>query len=151
MMRLVGLAVFCTFAVFASGAAPAAAQQCDPVMYHSADPDCWGQYEAHKDFTTEFDVRIDRVWQEQIPDVPGFTMLFMDVTRQDTGQQLLFKCGWFAEQSKTGEKCFDLDTGGTYRVRAARGYGYVYVDQPIDGTMTWLETTCEAQDQGDCM
>jgi hypothetical protein len=150
MMRFIGASVFCALALFT--AAPAQADpQCDPVMYHSADPDCWGQYEAHKDFTTEFDIRVDRVWQEQIPDVPGFTMLFIDATRQDTGQSMLLKCGWFAEQDKAGEKCFDLNVGATYRVRGASGYGYVYVYQPINGTMTWLETTCEAPDQDICI
>lgn len=151
MMRFVGLFAFCALVAFA--VAPTAAQadpQCDPVMYHSADPNCWGQYEAHKDFTTEFTVRVDRVWQEQPQGVPDFTMMFMDVTRQDTGQQLLLKCGWFAEQDKAGEKCFDLDVGGIYRVRAGHGYGYVYVYQPINGTMTWLETPCDDQNDSFC-
>ena len=155
MRPLIGKSVLCAIAIVALAAVvPAAAQdtqQCDPVMYHSADPNCWGQYEAHADFTTEFTIRVDRVWQEAPQDVPDFTMLFMDVTRQDTGQQLLLKCGWWQSEDKASEKCFDLNVGETYRARAAHGYGYIYVYQPINGTMTWLETTCDAQDQSECL
>lgn len=153
MGRFIGQCAVCAIGFLAFAAAPAAAQnaQCDPVMYHSADPDCWGQYSAHADFTTEFDIHVDRVWQEQIPDVPGFTMEFMDATRQDTGQSLLLKCGWWDSEDKASEKCFDLNVGATYRVRAARGYGYIYVYQPINGTMTWLETTCDAPNQDICL
>lgn len=125
-------------------------QQCDPVQYHSAEPNCWGQYSAHADFTTEFTVQVNRVWQETPPEVANFRMQYSLVTRQDNGQQLLFKCGWWSDQSKLEDKCYDLEAGGIYRVRAAQGYGYVYVQQPIDGIMTWLETPCDRPDESDC-
>lgn len=153
MMRLVGSAFFYALvvALIAPPAAAQSAQQCEPVMYHSSDPDCWGQYSAHADFTTEFDVRVDRVWTETPQEAPGFNMLYIDVTRQDTGQQLLLKCGWWSSENKASAKCFDLDAGATYRVRAGHGYGYVYVRQPIDGTQTWLETSCDLTGEAFCL
>lgn len=146
MTRFYGNALLCAALVWFGAALPASAQSasnCDPVIYHSADPNCWGQYSGHADFTTEFDVRVDRAWVEALGEVPGFTMLFNDVTRQDTGQRLLLKCGWWSESTMTEAKCYELQVGETYRVRAGRGYGYVYERQPIDGVMTWLETSCD--------
>lgn len=152
MVRFVRNAVSTAIFLAMAAVSPAdaqTAQSCDPVVYQSADPNCWGQYSAHKDFTTEFDVHVDRVWQGAAQEDAGYTLLWTYVTRQDTGQQLIFKNGWF--NGETNVYRHDLDTGATYRVRAARGYGYVYVHQPVGGKMTWVETPCALESEADCL
>lgn len=148
MLRFFGNIALFTF-LLAPLTGPAAAQPCDPVVYQSADPDCWGQHPAHKDFTTEFDVHVDRVWQGPAEGAPDYTLLWTYVTRQDTGQQLIFKWGW--SNDETNVKRYDLAVGQTYRVRAASGYGYVYVHEPVGGTLTWVETPCALENQAECL
>lgn len=132
--------VFGAFALGAFFTQPATAQsQCDPVMYNSADPNCWGQYEGHANFTTEFTIQVMRVWTET--PIPNYPMAFADVVRTDTGEQLLLKCGTDGGGAK--EACYHLETNSTYRVRGGSGYGYVYVYQPNGGQMTWMETFCD--------
>ena len=114
-------------------------------------PGRWGGYEGHKDFTTEFDVRVDRVWTSTAEGMSDFHFLLADVSRLDNGQQLLFKCGWWTGENQYEQKCYELEQGSTYRVRAGHGYGYVYVRQPINGTMTWLETTCDLSGSAFCL
>lgn len=124
-------------------AAAQTAQQCEPVV--GGGEKCWGQNSSDARFTKEFDVRVDRVWT----DGPQDSMYFLrsGVTRLDTGQQLELGCAWAEgsgdENYKRRSGCYDLNIGGTYHVRAAYdGAAVVFVRQPIDGTMTWVETTC---------
>lgn len=144
MVRFIWNSLLCTISLAMLTAPPATAQtaqQCDPVVYQSAEPNCWGQYSAHVDFTTEFDVYVDRVWQGSAQEDASYILRWTYVTRQDTGQQLIFKDGW-ATGYENLSKHYSLDVGAAYRVRAGHGYGYVYVRQPVGGKMTWVETAC---------
>lgn len=152
MTRFIGNALLCTIWLAVLTVLPAAAQneqQCDPVVYQSADPNCWGQYPAHADFTTEFDVRVDRVSQGPAEGEADFILLWTYVTRLDTGQQLILKNGWWTSEKNV--KRYDLNAGATYHVRAAHGYGYVYVHQQVGGKMTWVETACALADDAECL